>query len=115
MSWFLTKLLSSAGFKRNLAAVLAALYGIVSVIPELQMMTAVLEQIAAFFGITGIAHATGAGTLSKAKLSTISSVLSVLLFASQYIPFLTPYAPIIMKLASIIGALGAGAAISKVK
>ena len=108
MNWFTALLVKSEGFKRTVAAVLAALYGIVSAIPELQLFQTVLEQIAALFDITGIAHAAVGGGLSKVKLSTISAVLSALLVLSQYIPALQPFAPMLLKLASIIGALGAG-------
>jgi hypothetical protein len=115
MNWFIKGLISSTGFKRNIASVLAMLYGIVSVIPEVQFLTTVLEQIAALFGITGLAQASVAGSLNKAKLASISSVLSVLLFIAQYVPALAPYAPILMKLAAIIGAMGTGVAVANSK
>lgn len=111
MGWFFSGLISSVGFKRTIAAVFAALYGIVSAVPTLQPFTTVLEQLAALFGITGLAQASVSGTLSKVKLSTISSFLSVLLLLAQYIPAMQPFAPMLFKLASIIGAMGAGATV----
>lgn len=99
-------LANSSGFKRRLASLLAVLYGLVGVFPQLQPLVTILEQLAAAIGGVGVVHAVTAKSLSRAKLAGISSVLSVLVVLCAYFPALAPYKPLLEKLATILGAMG---------
>lgn len=104
---------NSLGLKRKLASALAVVLEVVRYIPEAAPFVAILEQIVAGLGGAAVAHASTAGTVSKFKLATASSVLSFLLGMSYAVPALAPYRAILEKLASLVGAAALGSAVSK--
>lgn len=100
------------GLKRLIASALSAIVEVLRVIPGTATYIPIIETIAGIFGITGIAHAAGTGTLTKKKLATVSAAVTFLITLS-YIPaigfYLIPFRPYLEKIAGIIGAAAVGA------
>lgn len=101
-------LLKSAGTKRNIASALSAIIGIASGIPQAAPVISVLQTVAGFFGVTGIAHAGVAGTLNKEKVAAITSFLAFVIALAPFFPILQPYVPYLQELAAILGASATG-------
>lgn len=98
--------LVSRGFKRKLASLLAIVAQLAQTVPGLGQVLVVLNYIAGLFGVAGVAHAAGSGTVTKFGAASIASVLAALLAAAQIYPALLPFVPIIQKLVLIFGVLG---------
>lgn len=99
----LKKLLASKGGKRLLASLIAVLTSVSMLIPGLGDAIVYLQNIAGSVGAAGVAHATEAGTLGKAKVATLSSIFSFLVLLSHYVPALLPYTVILQQLAAGLG------------
>lgn len=105
--------LKSVGLKRYIASLLATVVEVLRVIPGSQEVISGIELAAGLIGITGIAHASSAKTLSKKKLLTASSLISFLIILVPYFPEAAPLLPLLQKAAALVGALGVGASIKK--
>ena len=110
MSLFTSLIKKSTGLKRQIASLLLVLIELARSTPVLSGYVIVLEQLATLFGATGATHAAIAGTLDKHKVSSIASILAVLLGIGTFVPALTPYLPILQKIASLLGAVSLGIA-----
>jgi hypothetical protein len=99
---------TSSGVKRRLVAYLNALLEVARAFPELAPAVSVLEQAIGLLGGVALVHAAGGGTLSKYKLAGISSLLSVIISVGHFVPALTPFMPVLTKLAAFFGALSTG-------
>lgn len=103
MNKVLKKLLASKGGKRLLSSLIAILTSVSMLIPGLGEVINYLQTIAGAVGAVGVAHAAEAGTLSKAKIAGLSSVISFLILLSHYIPALVPYTALLQQLAAGLG------------
>ena len=104
----------SKGVKRNIASVLSAVIGVVSMVPEGAAVVGILQTVAGVFGITGLMHATAAKTIDQAKLAAITSFLAFIIALAPFIPGLEPYVPLLQKIAAILGAGATGIVVGKI-
>jgi len=100
---------TSFGFKRYVSAALSSIIGLVSSVPEAAPFLVMLESVAGVFGITGVLHATGQGTLNKATLASLASLIAFIASLAPFIPQLQPYEEMLRKLAAFLGATALGA------
>ncbi len=105
-------LFSSSGLKRLIASALCAVIEVLRSIPGTGEIVAVLEALAGVFGVTGLAHAAVAKTVSQKKLAGVASLIAILIIIAQYVPALQPYVPLLEKIAAILGSAGVGVAIA---
>ena len=102
------KLFTSEGFKRQVAATLSLLLGVISMFPGTSEAIIAIQWIASFFGVSGLVHATTAGTLSKNQAAGLVSVLSGLIALAHFVPAMTPLIGPMQYLATILGAIAVG-------
>jgi len=114
VNWF-SSLFSSVGLKRRIAALAAALLELAKTVPALAPAIPILEYLAGIMGGIGVAHAGSEGTLGKAKLISISSLLSLLVLLAGHVPAAAAFLPLIQKLAALLGMAGLGAAVATKK
>lgn len=112
---FVRLLLSSFGLKRTLSAAFQTLSLVISTIPQLAPFALVLGQIAAWFGIAGLAHAAVADTATppvpQAKVISLATLAAFFVAASQVaerISVLQPYAPLFLFLANLFSTVTVG-------
>lgn len=103
---FFSSLFQSNGLKRTISGALSAL----TLIPGLSAYAAPIQAVAASVGAVGVGHAVVSGSVTDAPSSTISSILSVVVFASHFIPVLAPYTAAISAIAGIFGVAGVATA-----
>jgi len=106
------RIFKSEGIKRLIASGFAAVYSLLASFPETASLLPILLQIAAFFGITGVAHATVAGTVPKFKLATVSAVLSIVIGVAYFFPQFEAVIPLLQKIAGLLGAGALGATLA---
>ncbi len=104
---------SSSGIKRQLASILAVVISIASSVPGLEVLVGVLNYINVALGGTAVSHAVVAGTVTKHKLVTLASILSLIAGLGAYIPSLAPFIEILQQVAGLLGAAGVSSAITK--
>lgn len=104
---------TSFGIKRLVAAILLPILELLKSIPGTGELIMAVEAIAALFGVTGLAHAAKARTISRKKLLSTAALLAILLEIAQLVPALHPYIPLLQKIAALFGAVAAGSAINK--
>lgn len=97
------------GFKRQIAALLSVVVEVLRLVPGAGQFLWIIEAIAAFFGITGIGHATAKGTLTRKKLATASAAVASLIAVCYFIPVLAPLIPYLQTLAALLGSAALGA------
>ena len=102
------KLFLSDGFKRQIASLLSLLLGIVSMFPGSSGAIAAIQWAASFFGVSGLIHATAAGTLSKSKAAGLSAALSGLIAIAHFVPAMAPLIGPMQYLNTILGAIALG-------
>lgn len=96
-------LFSSKGLKRSLSTVLGSVLVLLGSIPVIGPMVAIPSVVVGVLGLTGLAHAATTDTLTQHAPATIGAILSILYAATEYIPALQPYAPIIKWLLTATG------------
>lgn len=101
--------MKSKGLKRKLAALILVLAEVLGPIPGATKVIEYLIMIAGLLGGAAATHATVAGTLGKAKMLSLASVLSFLVLLAHFVPALAPAVPILAKLSVLLGAAGIGA------
>lgn len=106
-------LVESFGLKRRIVALLAVLTELARTQPELNAYISIVEQIAGWLGIVGVAHAQTEGTVKKYKALSWASVFAGLIALAHFVPQLTPFVPFLYKLSAILGAMGLGASFAK--
>lgn len=94
---------NSQGIKRWLAAAISLVVGVAQVIPPAAPAVLALQHIAAFFGVTGLLHATKAGTVTKQVLLSAQAALTGLVAASVWFAPLVPYHATLAYLATLLG------------
>lgn len=102
-------LLRSFGLKRYVASGLAALIEVLRLVPGSEVVVAVLVKVNAALGFAAVGHASIAGTISTAKLAAASSALSLLIAIVPFVPALHAVAPLLGKIAALLGAAALGA------
>lgn len=98
----------SSGLKRLIASGLNSLLGVLLVVPDAAAYIAPIQQIAGFFGLTGLVHAAGSGTVTKKKLASASALVSLLLAASYFVPAIAAYRTALESLAGVLGSAALG-------
>lgn len=105
MASLLEKLIAkSQGLKRRIASLLAVVVELLQSVPGLEAYAAIVAQAAGALGVVGTGHAAAAKTLSKARLATLSSVISALLLLAPFVPQLAVAVPALQKIAALLGA-----------
>lgn len=95
--------IKSLGLKRYVASALTSVGGIISAIPGLEAYAIGVQTAAASLGAVGVVHASVAQTVTAGKLSTLTSILSVLVVAADSFSFLAPYKALITSIATLFG------------
>lgn len=98
----LTNLLRSKGIKRTIASLLEVLNSFAGFIPGIG---SVIQALSALFGITGLTHAAGSGTLFKFKSASVVSILGLVVKATLFFN-IAPLLPYVALMNQIIIALG---------
>lgn len=98
------RLFESAGLKRKIANVLSVVLGVSMLVPGAQGVPVLVAQIAAFFGVSGLVHATAVGTLHRSVLLSCATFLTVLASLSWVIPGLDSYAKELTELSALLSA-----------
>lgn len=105
----MAKLKKSKGIKRAISSLALALAGIVRAVPGGEPIAAGLEQVAAVFGTTGVVHAGVEGTVTKFKLASLASALSLLVFLGQFgVIDLAQIQSVLERLSAVVGGIGLG-------
>lgn len=115
LPWYVAILTKSKSLKRKIASYLSVLLELVRPIPELAFVVPTVEMLAGAFGVVGITHAAGGGTVKTYKVLSLGALFSVLVAAAHVIPQLAPALPILIKLAALFGAVGFGQNLAKTK
>jgi hypothetical protein len=112
MASFVLRLLKSNGIKRRIAALLQTVAAIASGSPILAPYTSILASIATYLGIGGVVQAGASKSLGLSPLSTLASFFGALLLATQNVPALMPYEPLIHSIVVILSLFATGSMVS---
>ena len=108
----LSFLFRSQGSKRQIAAILSALLGVAEIFPGAAQITVAVQWLASAFGVTGLVHASAAGTIFQNKLPGIVAILSTLIALAHFVPSLAPLVGPMQHLAALLGAASVGSKLS---
>lgn len=96
-------ILRSEGLKRLVASFLLVVSQVVAVTPGLAVFAPIVDYIAAFFGVGGLAHGAAKETITEFKLGSLAAFFAAILAIADNTPALQPYVWIIRILATIFG------------
>lgn len=103
-------LVETFGLKRQLAAALQTVALLSSVEPHLAFIAPYISGIADYVGIVGLTHAAAGKTIKVEKVASLAALLSALALVAEsgLVPALTPFAPILRKVALLVAPIATG-------
>lgn len=105
---------SASGVKRLIASLLMSVAAALRALgePNAQLLAATIEGIAAFFGATGLAHASiNKGALRKYAFASLGALIAL----AQYIPLLQPYLGILNEASILLAGASVGQIVGEKK